>query len=94
MEDPGACPEVNVCENVTPNDVVGVTLGVNVIVGVPTGVGGSVECASNLGGVSITAIGWTEITSNHYESTDYDTASQTLTVIIQTDVGGISAIFT
>ena len=68
--------------------------GVNVIVGVPTGVGGSVECASNLGGVSITAIGWTEITSNHYESTDYDTASQTLTVIIQTDVGGISAIFT
>jgi len=70
------------------------TGGVSVVVDVPSGVGGSVECAVTTGSVDITAAGWTQITSNHYESSDYDTASQTLTVIIETTTGGISAIFT
>ena len=70
------------------------TGSVDVVVDLPTGVGGSVECATGLGSVDITATGWTQITSNHYESSDYDTASQTLTVIIETSTGDISATFT
>jgi len=67
---------------------------IDVIADLPAGVGGSVECVTDLGDVEITATGWTQITSRHYESTDYDTASQTLTVIAETDVGGITTIFT
>ncbi|MBY8997907.1 MAG: hypothetical protein KGD60_09255 [Candidatus Thorarchaeota archaeon] len=75
-------------------DLDSTTGGVSVVVDVPTGIGGSVEAAVGTGGVDITATGWTEITSNHYETSDYDTASQTLTVIIETTTGGITAIFT
>ena len=70
------------------------TGGVTVVVDLPAGIGGSVEAAVGVGGVDITATGWTEITSNHYETSDYDTASQTLTVVIETTTGGISAVFT
>jgi hypothetical protein len=70
------------------------TGGISVVVDLPTGIGGSVEAAVLTGVVEITATGWTQITSNHYESSDYDTASQTLTVVIETTTGGITAIFT
>ncbi len=70
------------------------TGGITIVVDLPTGVGGSVECATTIGGVDITATGWTQITSNHYESSDYDTASQTLTVIAEATTGGITAVFT
>jgi hypothetical protein len=70
------------------------TGGVKVVVDLPSGIGGSVEAAVGVGGVDITALGWTEITSNHYETSDYDTASQTLTVVIETTTGGITATFT
>jgi hypothetical protein len=70
------------------------TGGVSVVVDVPTGIGGSVECAVGIGSATITAVGWTEITSNHYETSDYDTASQTLTVVIETGTGGVTAVFT
>jgi hypothetical protein len=70
------------------------TGAVSVVVDVPSGVGGSVEGAVTTGGIDITAAGWIQITSNHYESSDYDTASQTLTVIIETTTGGITAVFT
>ncbi|MHA2395813.1 MAG: hypothetical protein ACXAC0_03850 [Candidatus Thorarchaeota archaeon] len=75
-------------------DLDATTGGITVVVDLPTGVGGSVEAAVGLGGVDITATGWTQITSNHYESSDYDTASQTLTVVIETTTGGVSATFT
>ncbi|MFW9965069.1 MAG: hypothetical protein ACFFCX_15975 [Candidatus Sifarchaeia archaeon] len=75
-------------------DLATTTGGVSVIVDVPTGIGGSVECAVGTGGVDITAAGWIQITSSHYETTDYDTATQTLTVIVETTTGGITAIFT
>ena len=75
-------------------DLDATTGGITVVVGLPTGIGGSVEAAVGLGGVDITAVGWTEITSNHYETSDYDTASQTLTVIIETTTGGVTATFT
>ncbi|MHA1924689.1 MAG: hypothetical protein ACXABV_14515 [Candidatus Thorarchaeota archaeon] len=57
----------------------------------PTGIGGSIEAAVGTGSIDIDAPGWTEITSNHYESTDYDTASQTVTVVVQTGTGAVEA---
>jgi hypothetical protein len=57
----------------------------------PSGIGGSIEAAVGTGSVDIDAPGWTEITSNHFESSDYDTASQTVTVVVQTDTGAVDA---
>lgn len=70
------------------------TGGIDLTVDYPTGVGGSIECAVGVGGVDITATGWTMITSNHYETSDYGTASQTLTIIAETTTGGIDATVT
>jgi len=70
------------------------TGAIDIIVDYPTGVGGSIECAVSIGAVDITAIGWTQITANHYETSDYDTAAQTLTIIAQTTTGSIDAILT
>ena len=70
------------------------TGGISINADLPSGVGGSIECATSFGSASITAAGWTEITPNHYETTDYDTASQTLTVVAVTSLGGISAVLT
>ncbi|MHA2313008.1 MAG: hypothetical protein ACXADF_16085 [Candidatus Thorarchaeota archaeon] len=57
----------------------------------PTGVGGSIEGAVGTGIIDIDAPGWTEITSSHYESTDFDTADQTVTVVVQTGTGFVDA---
>jgi len=76
----------------TTFDVSATTGGINIVVDLPTGAGGSIECAAGVGAVDITATGWTEITANHYETTNYDTASQTLTIVAQTTTGGINAI--
>jgi len=70
------------------------TGGIDITVDYPTGVGGSIECAVVTGGVDITATGWTQITSSHYESSDYNTTSQTLTIIAETTTGGIDATVT
>jgi len=70
------------------------TGGISIIVDYPTGTGGSIECAVGVGSVDITATGWTMVTANHYETSDYDTAAQTLTITAQTTTGGIDAIVT
>ncbi len=75
-------------------DLTTTTGAIDILVDYPTGIGGSIECSVVTGSVDITAIGWTEITANHYETSDYDTASQTLTIIGQTTTGGIDAIVT
>lgn len=72
-------------------DLDATTGGIDLTVDYPTGVGGSIECAVGVGGVDITAAGWTMITANHYETSDYSTAAQTLTIIAQTTTGGIDA---
>jgi hypothetical protein len=64
------------------------------VIDLPTGVGGSVECAVTSGTVSITAPSWNEITSNHYETSDYDTALQTLTIIAEVTSGAFVATLT
>ncbi len=68
--------------------------GITIVVDIPTGIGGSIECATGLGSVDITAVGWAEITSSHYETADYGTASQSLTILAETTTGGINAIVT
>lgn len=57
----------------------------------PEGIGGSIEADVGIGSVDIDAPGWTMITSSHYESADYDTADQTVTVVIQTNTGVVNA---
>ena len=79
--------------NATFNLDVG-TGSIAIIADLPADVGGSIECATGVGSVDITAPTWTEITSNHYETADYDTASQTLTIIAETTTGGITAVLT
>lgn len=75
-------------------DLATTTGGIDILVDYPTGIGGSIECAVGTGDVDITATGWTEITTNHYETSDYDTASQTLTIIAQATTGNVEAIVT
>jgi len=70
------------------------TGAIDLTVDYPTGIGGSIECAVGVGAVDITATGWTQITANHYETSDYNTASQTLTIIAETTTGGIDATVT
>ncbi|MHA1768548.1 MAG: hypothetical protein ACTSV3_01710 [Candidatus Thorarchaeota archaeon] len=50
------------------------------------------ECAVAVGSVDITAPTWTAISSNHYETSDYETASQALTIMAQAATGGVTAI--
>lgn len=75
-------------------DLAATTGVIDINVDLPTGIGGSIECAVGTGDVDITTTGWTEITSNHYETSDYDTASQTLTIIAQTTTGSVDATVT
>ncbi|MFX1367294.1 MAG: hypothetical protein ACFFAY_01665 [Promethearchaeota archaeon] len=66
------------------------TLGaIEVDISLPDGVGGSVEGAAGWGSVNIDAPGWTEVTANRYESPDYDSATQIVTLTAQTDSGSI-----
>ena len=64
---------------------------ISVTADLPTGIGGSVEASSTTGTVTITAPSWDEITPSHYESSDYDTASQRVTIVLITGAGSISA---
>ena len=75
-------------------DLSATTGGISIIADLPTDVGGSIECAVGTGAVDITATGWTMITANHYETSDYDTALQTLTIVAQTTVGAVDAVMT
>jgi hypothetical protein len=74
------------------------TGGLSIDVDLPSGIGGSIECTATIGGVDITAVGWIQLEndlySKHYETTDYNTASQILTVTARTTTGGIDAVFT
>jgi hypothetical protein len=64
---------------------------ISVTADLPAGIGGSIEGSSSAGTISITAPSWDEITPSHYESSDYDTASQRVTIVLVTSLGSISA---
>ncbi|TFG33864.1 hypothetical protein EU527_06435 [Candidatus Thorarchaeota archaeon] len=75
-------------------DIKATTGGISIVVDLPTALGGSFEGASTTGGVSITAPGWTQVTSGYYETSNYNTANQLLTIIAETSTGGIVAVLT
>ncbi len=75
-------------------DLAATTGGIDINVDYPAGIGGAIECAVGTGDVDITATGWAEITTNHYETSDYATASQTLTIIAQATTGSVDATVT
>ena len=75
-----------------PTFDISVTYGtVTIVVVLPSDVGGSIETSVTSGTNTITAPTWTEITSTHYETSDYGTASQSLTIIASVSSGTISA---
>jgi hypothetical protein len=79
----------------SPTFDIGTTAGgITLLIDLPANVGGSIECTVSLGGADITAAGWTEVTSTHYETSDYDTAPQSLTITADAELGGITATLT
>ncbi|MBD3160324.1 MAG: hypothetical protein GF309_16210 [Candidatus Lokiarchaeota archaeon] len=67
------------------------TGGVTLSVDLPSTVGGSFAGTASFGGVDVTTSTWTEISSGHYETSNYDSASQTLTITASAELGGIQA---
>ncbi|MHA1933989.1 MAG: hypothetical protein ACW97A_01790 [Candidatus Thorarchaeota archaeon] len=86
----GTTNDVTLVGNVTFS-IRTVTGGVSVNAALPADIGGSFEGSTTTGSIDVTAPGWTEITPSHYETSDYDTASQTVTIIAIVTTGGISA---
>jgi hypothetical protein len=67
------------------------TGSINTNIAMPTGVEGSFEGTTGLGSVNIVAPSWTEITSEHYETSGYATATTRISVIAETTTGSINA---
>lgn len=70
------------------------TGGVSVEVDLPTGVGGYFSGATTVGGVDVTPVGWDPATAGstqRYQTPDYETAADTVTITATTTTGGISA---
>ncbi len=67
------------------------TGGINAEITLPPGVDGSFVAATSTGGVSVSAPGWVAVLLNHYETPNYDTASNRVTITAQAATGGISA---
>jgi hypothetical protein len=64
---------------------------ISVYLDLPVGVGGSFEASTTVGPVTVTQVGWNQITTRHYETDNYDTAETTLTIVAQAATGAISA---
>ncbi len=73
-------------------DIESTTGGISIVVVLPNDVGGSFEAVITTGDIVVTATGWNEITSEHYETSDYETAPHSLTITTETSTGGISAV--
>ena len=67
---------------------------INVVANLPTDVGGSLDASTSVGSINVIAPGWTESLFDHYETDDYDTASNTVTITVSTDTGSINATLT
>lgn len=72
--------------NVTVNLDVGVG-SIDLIVGLPTNLGGRFTGSTSTGDFDVYAFGWDEITEYRYETTNYSTANQIITFTSDVDVG-------
>lgn len=70
------------------------TGAIAVNVGIPTDVGGRFTGSVTTGSVDVTPVGWSLISANHYETSNYDSASDTITIVTSTTTGGINAVLT
>lgn len=70
------------------------TGGVALVVDLPVGIGGSFDASTVTGGVNVLAPSWVEISSSHYETSDYETALQSVTITAHVTTGGIQATLT
>ena len=66
---------------------------INVDVQLPLGVSGNFSGTTNIGDVNISAISpWSEVNSNHYETMDYGSTTNSITIDATTNVGAIDAV--
>ncbi len=71
------------------------TGGVDINVAIPTDVGGRFTGSVTTGSVDVTAVGWNEVVADVlYETSNYDTASNTITITASTTTGGVDATLT
>ncbi|MHA1959254.1 MAG: hypothetical protein ACW99U_03445 [Candidatus Thorarchaeota archaeon] len=67
------------------------TGAITVDVELPTDVGGRFVAAVTTGTINVDSVTWTEVLSNFYETSDYLTASQRVTILAETSTGNVSA---
>ncbi|MFW9919934.1 MAG: hypothetical protein ACFFED_10060 [Candidatus Thorarchaeota archaeon] len=60
-------------------------------VDLPTGVGGHFIGSTGTGSVDVTPVGWSVVIPNVYETSDYDTATDTVTITATTGTGSVAA---
>lgn len=70
------------------------TGGIDIDLSIPVEVGGSFIGTVTTGSVDVSPVGWTMVSQNHYETSNYDTASDTITISASTTTGGIEAVLT
>ncbi|MGY5852216.1 MAG: hypothetical protein RTU92_01460 [Candidatus Thorarchaeota archaeon] len=70
------------------------TGSITVVAILPDDVGGDFEADVGTGDVSVTAPTWNELTSDHYRTTDYATATQSIDIFALTTTGSVTAILT
>ncbi|MFO7836895.1 MAG: hypothetical protein R6V83_09580 [Candidatus Thorarchaeota archaeon] len=67
------------------------TGGITMNVDLPSTIGGSFTGTTSLGGVDVSTSTWTQTSTGNYETSNYDTASQTVTITATATLGGIQA---
>jgi predicted membrane protein len=68
------------------------TGGITTNVTLPAGVGGSFDASARLGGVTVSPHGtWAQTSGHHYQTPDYGTAENAVTITAETAIGGITA---
>ncbi|TFF67222.1 hypothetical protein EU520_01570 [Candidatus Thorarchaeota archaeon] len=67
---------------------------ISAVIDLPGGAGGRFTGSSGLGSVDVNATGWDNIEGNTYETANFTTASQTLTITASTGTGSLSAVLT
>jgi len=67
------------------------TGGISVEVNLPSSVAGQFRGGTSTGDVDVTAVGWEEISSTYYETSDFNSAADRIYVSADTTTGGVSA---
>ena len=77
------------------NNTIDLDVGVGsieVVMGLPSDIGGSFTGSIDTGDIDIVSFGWTEVTETHYETTNFLTASDLVTMNAEIGTGSILAV--